>query len=171
MSNVCQGKIEQLGWLFERYHKKLFNFYLRTTANRELSEDLTQMVFERILKYKHSYKEGASFKTWFYSIARNVKIDYFRKNKIPTTDIENLNWDRNFGHRDLETEIERNEKIKMLYEALNTLNDEKRELVILTQIEGMEYSQIAHIFNITENAARVKVHRTLKELKEIFQKK
>ncbi|NJO01252.1 MAG: RNA polymerase sigma factor [Bacteroidia bacterium] len=172
MGKVCHGQIDKLGILFERYHVKLFNFFLRTTADRELSHDLTQSVFERILKYRHSYKNGSPFKAWFYQIARNVKIDYFRKQKIKLSSVDDLKGDRN-PHLASEggQEIERDEKIKILYESLNQLPADKREILVLSQLEELEYKEIAKIFEITENAARVKVHRALKALKEVFHKK
>ena len=169
MLKVCNGQIDKLGLLFERYHVRLYNFFLKTTTDTDLSNDLTQNVFERILKYKHSYKEGASFKSWFYQIARNVKIDHYKKQKMQTSSMEDINPERNLnfsveGGQDLEKQ----ERIKWLYDSLNKLPDDKKEILILSQIEELEYKEIANIFDITENTARVKVHRALKSLKEVF---
>jgi RNA polymerase sigma factor (sigma-70 family) len=171
MMKVCQGHLEQLGLLFERYHGKLYNFFLRTTADKDLSRDLTQNVFERILKYSHTYKEDSPFKAWFYQIARNVKTDHFKKIRFQTSSLEEVKAERNLGlseegHRGLEQA----ERIKLLHEALNMLPEDKREILVLSQLEEMEYKQIAEIYNITENLARVKVHRALKSLKEVFLK-
>ncbi len=172
MAKVAQGQIEHLALLFERYHVRLYNFYMRTTADPDLSQDLVQMVFERILKYKHSYKEAAPFKAWFYRIARNVKIDYFKKKKIATNSLDEVYADRNLQISELGGQsMEQDEKIKILYESLAQLPDEKREILVLSQIEELEYKEIARIFEITENSARVKVHRALKALKEVFHKK
>jgi RNA polymerase sigma-70 factor (ECF subfamily) len=168
MWKVCNGQIDLLGLLFERYHVKLYNFYMRTLADRDLSQDLTQSVFERILKYKHSYKEGASFKSWFYQIARNVKTDHFKKQK-QTSSIEDLKVERNLKFSESENQdMEKEEQIRQLYKALDKLPEDKKEILVLSQLEEMEYKQIAEIFQITENSARVKVHRALKVLREIF---
>ncbi|GAB4397981.1 MAG: sigma-70 family RNA polymerase sigma factor [Microscillaceae bacterium] len=172
MQKVGEGQLEKLGLLFERYHVRLYNFYMRTTADTELSQDLVQTVFERILKYRQSYKPGSPFKAWFYRIARNARADYFKKKKLPTDSLEQVYADRNRkiaeegGH-----ELEKQEKIRVLYEALDQLPDEKREILVLSQLEEMEYKEIAQIFEITENSARVRVHRALKTLKEVFHKK
>lgn len=172
MWKVCQGHLEQLGLLFERYHAKLYNFFLRTVSDRDLSRDLTQSVFERILKYNHTYKEGAPFKAWFYQIARNVKSDHFKKIRFHTSSLEDVNADRNPAFADEgHGAIEQEERIRLLHEALNQLPDDKREILVLSQLEEMEYTQIAEIYNITENLARVRVHRALKSLKEVFHKK
>lgn len=172
MWKVCNGQVDKLGLLFERYHLKLYNFFLRNTADQALSQDLTQTVFERILKYKKSYKEGSSFKAWFYRIARNVKIDHYKKQRLKTSSMDEVYADRN---PELASQggqnLEKDEKIRVLYEALAQLPEEKREILVLSQLEELEYKEIAKIFEITENSARVKVHRALKALKEVFHKK
>lgn len=170
MWKVCQGKVEQMGLLFERYHVRLYNFYLRTIPDAELCQDLTQTVFYRILKYKKSYKEGSSFKSWFYQIARNVKIDHFKKKKLQTSSVEDIDPERNLRLSEVDMTLEKKERAQLLHQALDQLPEDKKEILVLSQLEELEYKEIAQIMNITENSARVKVHRALKSLKDIFHK-
>jgi len=79
MLQVRDGAGETLGVLFHRYQTPLFNFYSKLTGDRALSEDLVQEVFLRILKYRQSYCPGTPFRAWVYQIARNARIDHFRK--------------------------------------------------------------------------------------------
>src|SRR4029077_11075259 len=81
MSQVRSGIGEMLGVLFERYHVPLFNFYLKLTSDRSMSEDLVQEVFFRILKYRHSYRPETAFRAWMYQIARNARVDHLRKRR------------------------------------------------------------------------------------------
>jgi len=71
---VSEGQVSDLRILFERHHPKLFAFFVRMTGNREMSEDLTQDVFVRILKYRQTFRPGGSFRTWIYQIARNARM-------------------------------------------------------------------------------------------------
>ena len=75
MLAVRTGDAGQLGRLFERHHVTLFEFLYRTTGDRTGAEDLVQDVFVRILKYRHTYRDGSSFVTWMYRIARNARAD------------------------------------------------------------------------------------------------
>lgn len=169
MLKVSQGQIDQLGVLFERYHKKAYNFFLNHISDTDTSHDLTQMTFERILKYKHSYKEGASFKAWFYQIARNVQHDHFRKNKLTTNSLDDIPIEKNIKLADTSPpEIEKQERYAMLHKAINKLPADKKEIIVLSQLEEMEYKLIAETLQITENLARVRVHRALHALKEIM---
>lgn len=172
MQKVCQeGQLDKLGVLFERYHQPIFGFFVHHTANHELSQDLTQNVFERLLKYYKTYKIGASFKTWLYQIARNVRYDHYRKNRVATNPLEEVYADRNrhFAENP-KLDIEQEEEVALLYRAIGQLPEDKREILILSQIQELEYKELSRMLNITENSARVKVHRALKQLKTIFQK-
>jgi len=81
MQKVRDGDVEKLGVLFERYHKILYNFFLYLTNRQDISEDLVQEVFFRMLKYRQTYQGHSKFTTWMYTIARNASVDFFRKQK------------------------------------------------------------------------------------------
>ncbi len=76
---VRNGDLDALGVLFERYHHRLFGFFYRLTLQRDVSADLVQDVFERILRYRSSYTGDGEFSTWLFRIARNRHSDYHRQ--------------------------------------------------------------------------------------------
>jgi len=75
MEDVKIGRAHKLAILFERYQVVLYNFFLRLTAKPNVSEDLVQEVFIRILKYRAGYLGQSRFVVWMFQIARNVHID------------------------------------------------------------------------------------------------
>src|SRR4051812_17463166 len=81
MEAVKDGNLQQASLLFDRYHKRIFNFLARMTMDRDLAEDLTQNVFLRIIRYRTSYRQGLKFQSWIYQIARNVFSDHYQANK------------------------------------------------------------------------------------------
>ena len=68
MWQLSQGKLSYAGHLFERYHIRLYNFFLRWNRDGALSEDLTQSVFERLIRYRKTYKKGMSLKSWIFQL-------------------------------------------------------------------------------------------------------
>ena len=74
MLSVKNGDIHKLGLLFDKYSKGLYNYFRIQINDRANSEDLVQNVFYNILKYRHTFKNGADFKVWMYTVARNEKI-------------------------------------------------------------------------------------------------
>src|SRR3954463_3468867 len=91
MIAVRAGEIRRLGDLFESYHKPLYGFFVRLTNQPSVGEDLVQIVFYRILKYRHTYRDEGKFSAWIYHLARKVAADHFRKHAStpPPTDPPN----------------------------------------------------------------------------------
>ncbi len=67
--------------LYEKYHQDVFQFLFYMVKNREQAEDLVQEVYIRVIKSYSKFEGKSSEKTWIFSIARNVAIDSFRKQK------------------------------------------------------------------------------------------
>jgi RNA polymerase sigma-70 factor (ECF subfamily) len=68
----------------------------------------------------------------------------------------------------MDSEIDRKETVKQLHMALQRLEVEKREVLILSKYKGMKFSEIGYILGCSEGAAKVKAHRALKELRAIY---
>lgn len=167
MENVRNGKVEQLAILFERHHVSLFNFFLRLTGSRQLSEDLVQDVFCRILKYRHSYRGTSKFTTWLYQIARNAHIDHLRKYKS-TLPLEEQ-WEEMPGSEPVpENHFETGAEIALIQKALSRLPIKKREILILSRYQGMKYREIADLMGCQIGTVKAHVHRAVKELGRIY---
>src|SRR5882672_64200 len=78
------GDAEQFGVLFDRYHQRLFAFFYRLGSGAA-SEDLVQEVFLRMLKYRNTFRADSEFKAWMYGIARTVRIDRFRGQRVESS--------------------------------------------------------------------------------------
>ncbi|MEM1001443.1 MAG: RNA polymerase sigma factor, partial [Bacteroidota bacterium] len=91
MTRVSLGELNEMTFLFERYHLRLFNFLVQMTRDRDVAEDLTQTVFYKAIRYRSSYK-GGQFVSWIFRIARNVFSDHYQKSKRSwnTVEAENL---------------------------------------------------------------------------------
>lgn len=167
MMKVKSGNLDSMSELFQRYQRKIFNYFLRNVYDRELSEDLTQNVFERALKYRNSYKDSFPFKAWIYKIANNVKYDHYRKKKVPIANIETLDSIQSYTMNP-ESQMEENEQVTKLKSAMKKLSEEQRSIIWLTKYEQMKYAQVAEIIGCTETAMKTKIHRAMKSLKLIY---
>jgi len=163
MLQVRNGAGEMLGVLFDRYQTPLFNFYARLTANRAVSEDLVQEVFLRILKYRHTYTPGNSFRTWLYQIARNARADHLRTHRPQTPLTQDLGG--SFTPRDAAVE---QQESQLLGRALMQLREDQREILVLSRLQELKHEEIAQLLGCEVGAVKVRVHRALKELKETF---
>jgi RNA polymerase sigma factor (sigma-70 family) len=167
MEAVKRGELQQATLLFERYNKRIFNFLARMTMDRELAEDLTQNVFLRIIKYRTSYREGNKFQSWIYQVARNVFSDHYQAHKNKFSDFVDV--EKISDHMaDREESEEQDEKEKLLHRSLARLNEEQRELLVLTRFQQMKYEEVAAIMDTTVANIKVKVHRAILKLKEYY---
>lgn len=164
MLAVANGELKQLSILFDRYHIRIFNFFNKMLHNKMVSEDLTQEVFIKVLKYRTSYKSG-NFTSWIYTIARNIFSSYYQKQKKERTNI--IENDLVGTEENLITESNQ-EELEHLQRSLLKLNNVDRELIVMHRFQEINYGQIAEIIGSSEGAVKVKVHRALKKLKDIF---
>ena len=175
MLKVKDGDLDRLGLLFERYKKPLYGFFYGMNRDADLSEDLVQNVFFRILKYRYLFRGelagrpgGGDFKTWMFHIARNVNHDHFRKNKLGKREsVEN--WTDRLGHEDAySVQLQKDEEMKMLSMAMDRLPEDKREILLLSKFQDKKYKEIGEIIGCSEGAVKVKVFRALQDLKIVF---
>ena len=171
MLKVKNGDIDKMGLLYERYNRQLYRFLFNMTRQKELSEDMVQNIFLRMLKYPDGFMGFGEFKTWMYHIARNAVYDHFRKVKrtLVHYDLTNLE-ERIEGEQNTDTRLEKEQELKMLETAMDKLSDENRELLILCRFQELKYHEIAKILNTTEGAIKVRVHRALNQLKTNYLK-
>ena len=167
MMKVKKGDLDKLGLLFERYNRPLFSFFYRMSKEAEICEDLVQSVFERILKYRDSYTGEGKFTTWMFSIARNAHIDHYRKQQRQGIAVEIDEERLKLNQDETKVIINKKEKKELLERALDQLDEDKREIVILSRYEGLKYKEIAEIMGATEGAIKVKMFRAMKELKDL----
>lgn len=169
MLAVKNGDLNRMSVLFERYHIRLYNFFFRMNYNQALSEDLTQNVFERIIRYRHTFRSEHLFKSWIFQIARNVRTENFKKQERLKT--KTLGFTTSQIH-DEESQIAlyKEQQLQQLEKALAQLSNEQREVLVLTRYQGLKYKEVGALFGCTEGAVKVKVFRAIKELKKIYQK-
>src|SRR5450759_1148715 len=169
MLKVKDGDIDKMGLLYERYHRQLFSFLFHMTRHKEVSEDMVQNVFYRMLKYRKGFTGYGEFKTWMYHVARNTLKDHFRKDKRTNSnksleDVQEILASEQFA----DEQLEKQQKFKTLEQAMENLTDDNRELLILCRFQELKYNEIARILNTTEGAVKVRVHRALNQLKQLF---
>ncbi|MCZ6617741.1 MAG: sigma-70 family RNA polymerase sigma factor, partial [Gammaproteobacteria bacterium] len=169
MLRVRDGDNARLGMLFERHHKRLFNFFLHTVGKRPVAEDLTQEVFVRMLKYRHTYRGDSGFGPWMFRMARNVRSDYFRRAGSAPFSETNVASVEQFDEGPLPSDlVETDQSLEILRAAMKRLPMEKRELLVMARFELLKQEEIASLLDCTVGTVKVRLHRAIKELTEIY---
>jgi RNA polymerase sigma-70 factor (ECF subfamily) len=136
------------------------------TGDRPASEDLVQEVFFRILRYRHTFKEGTSFVTWMYRIARNAQADRFRKNG------REIGLELQQEHRapqpSAAESLESEQEAALVRRALSKLPEDRRELLVLSRFQNLRYEEIGELLGCQAGAVKVRIFRALGELRQIY---
>jgi len=164
MEMVQNGNLDKSSVLFERYQTKVYNYFLRMTFNKDLSMDLAQNTFYRMLHYRKTYNTNLSFKSWLFGIARNVFYDSTKQKFNNTTTLEKVHNEQNAQYNEAVEQFEN----EALHQALGALSSEDRDIIIMSRFENMKYNEIAEIQGLTLSAVKVKVHRAIKKLREYY---
>ena len=163
MLQVANGKLEITSILFERYNVRIYNYFNKMMRNKMASEDLTQDVFIKVIKYRTSYKNG-KFAAWIFTIARNIFSSHYQK--IKKERANEIDDDKLAD--EVQISESKQEELDHLLKALSQLKNGERELIVMHRFQEIKYEQIAQIIGSSENAVKVKTHRALKKLKEIY---
>lgn len=147
---------------YKRQKDKLFSYLIRMTGDYHLSMDIMQESFLRCLE---KYKNNTMNNSLLYTIARNVMIDYSRKNKRKR-DFEQNSTDQQVNS---ENELYIKQEYRKVMEAMETLETDEREILAMVLTENLKYREIASIMGIKENNVKIKVHRARMKLKETLQ--
>ena len=173
MKLVIRGQTGCLGLLFERHRGSLFGSFMRRTGDPTLSEDLVQDTFFRVFKYRETFRVGQEFLPWLHRIARNVLFTALKKNIrradfLPDDDrlLSEVECDRPAPDHLTEQASERDR----LYQALEQLPEEQRQLIILRRIENRTYEEIARLLHCDEAPLKVRVHRAFLKLQQVVLK-
>ena len=149
-----------------QYQKDIVNFHYRLTGNRFEAEDLAQETFIKAYKNLDALKEQDKARSWLYSIARNVTIDFFRRNKnrsIPLDSAIMENYARATAV-DYRNDVMQSEVSQELQKCLAALSEDDRMIVKLLYYEGFSYMEICDLLNINQNTLKSRLHRARKVL-------
>ncbi|GKU81050.1 RNA polymerase sigma factor SigX [Niallia sp. NCCP-28] len=156
--------------LYDKYHHDVFQFLLYMVQHKETAEDLMQEVYIRVFKSYKRFEGKSSQKTWLFSIAKNVAIDHFRKQKsIKTKIIEKFDWTKQqIKIEELMPEelVLQSEEIQKIYNALKLCTVDQRMVIIMRYIQEQSIAETANALGWTESKVKTTQHRALKVLKK-----
>jgi RNA polymerase sigma-70 factor (ECF subfamily) len=161
--------------LVSRYKDPLMNFVYRMLGDRDDCEDVVQETFVRVYKKKQSYKPIARFSTWIYTIASNLAKTHLRRRKIRS--MWKFGSDEQGGASQVEILDESASperladsamKAARIQQALNILPLKYREVVVLRDVQDMQYEEIAAVLGMNIGTVKSRINRGRSMLQELL---
>jgi RNA polymerase sigma-70 factor (ECF subfamily) len=174
ISDCLRGRTEAFGDLVRRYQDRLYNAVFRFLDSAEDAQDVVQEAFLSAYQSLDGFKGGSRFFTWLYRIAMNHAIDLRRKRRVlqylePGHEDDSQPVDKSEFSRPAE-HLERREEEQKLRRALQLLSAEHRTVLILKDIDGMKYEEMAEALDVPIGTIRSRLHRARLELREVLER-
>lgn len=168
-----RGDGRAFSMLIENHERFVFNVVYRITGNAEDARDVSQEAFIKAFKNFESYDESSAFSTWLYRIAVNTAIDYIRKRKKENSiSFEDYIVDEKNqkGDSGIEEKVISKEGVKNIISAVNMLDDEFKTVIVLRDMEGMEYKEISDITGLPLGTVKSRLSRGRGKLRQMIEK-
>lgn len=177
VEKVIAGDSDAFGKLVEKYSSFVYRTVFYDIKKHEDAEDLAQEVFIKAYKALLGFRRDSEFSTWLYRICKNTVYDYIRKNSreksIPISELSSGDEnDREYeiaddsGKYDPERTFLKNETSEIVNEAISSLSEEHRSIIVMRDIEGYSYSEIAEILSLEEGTVKSRISRARGALKK-----
>jgi RNA polymerase sigma-70 factor (ECF subfamily) len=167
---INSGQFDRFADLVKSYEQKLYNFSLRMCGDAADAEDTVQETFLNVFRYLKDFRYETKFKNWLYRIAASTCIKKRRKSKFAPQ--RELSLDEFYPQGEAEVpqqvpdwaqlpldKVLSNELLDKINEAIFTLPEKYRLVIVLRDIEGFDTAETAQILNLSEANVKVRLHR------------
>lgn len=181
ISRAAKGDEDAFSTLMERYEKLVFNLAYQYTQNREDAADVSQEVFLKLWRTLPSFRGESSFTTWLFRITQNSALDLLRKRSgSPTVSltVESDDGEEEGRERDLAdptvehdpaASAEQKERTSAVRAAIASLRADHREILVLREMRGFSYSEIAEMLGLELGTVKSRINRARIQVKEFLE--
>ncbi len=169
---VLGGDVNAYEALVKEYEKNVYNLALRMTGNSEDAYDMSQEAFIKAYNSLSSFRGESKFSVWLYRIVSNVCLDFLRsRNRKPTLSLSVEDDDGDEVEMDIADESQSPEQLldraltrDAVRRGLAALPPEHREILLLREIQGLSYEEIAEALGLEEGTVKSRIFRARKKL-------
>jgi RNA polymerase sigma-70 factor (ECF subfamily) len=173
-----EGDSEAFVALYDRYTRPLINFFYKMCYDRALAEDLTQETFLRLLRFRKRYRPEATFRTFIYTVARNLWIDRHRSKKAaPKTISAELRVQEDGAtigdlvpgrEQGVVKRLADQEAAELVRTAVEDLPEGQRMVFLLAEAQGLKYREISEILEIPIGTVKSRMNAAISRLRGLL---
>lgn len=159
---------------FMPHINSMYNFAYRLTLDQDDSKDLLQDTYLKAFRFIDSFQKGTNAKAWLFRILKNSFINDYRKKSKEPSKVDYQEVETYYNSEDVDRQITPDLRVEALRDmigdeisnALNSLDVDFRTVIILCDLEGFKYDEMAKILDIPIGTVRSRLHRARNLLKE-----
>ena len=162
--------------LVRAHQKFVYNLALKITCSPEDAMDISQDVFIKVYTGLGAFRGDSRLSVWLYRLTYNACMDHIKKNRPANTfslsgDEENEAHDVPDPQPQPEEEAERRELQREVWSAMDELPQEKREILVMRELQGMSYARIGEVLGLEEGTVKSRISRSRLALAEILRRR
>lgn len=161
------GLMEGFEMLVKKYHNRVINIANSLVGNTSDAEDIAQEAFLKVYRSLHSFNARAKFSSWLYRVTVNTAYDHLRKHTHKAASLDEIDYENIADTKNHEDVIAKDS----MQDALRKIPFLFRSALILKEIEGLSYEEIAKTLSIRIGTVESRIFRARKMLKDILTKK
>jgi RNA polymerase sigma-70 factor (ECF subfamily) len=182
VGKASRGDRQAFDKLIQKYQHRVYHFCFRMVNDVEEAEELTQDVFVKLFSNLKRFRQESKFSTWLFQIAKNLslnKLKYLKLRRYYTTqsldeskktETSELKHELADERKDVQTLFEDIEMQTLVQSKIDALRADYRTALVLRDIEGLSYEEIAKIMKLAEGTVKSRIHRARLELKDSLSK-
>lgn len=177
VQKAAQGDQDAFAQLLELHQNKVYGLTLRLVGSPEDAAELTQETFFNAWRGLPGFHADSKFSTWLYRLATNAAIDFLRKEKrrrglgvvsLSTDDDPDRVLDIPDQRFTPQGQLERQELQEAVHRGLAQLSDEHRQVLVLRELNGLSYTEIAQVLGLEEGTVKSRIFRARLALRKIL---
>ncbi len=156
--------------LYQKYKDPIFSYIYYLSNNHTEAEEICQDVFLKVYLNIDKFEGRSSFKTWIYRIAKNTFLDFKRRNakEVLTCEVGIFEGRDYNGGEHPEEYLEKVQHQRLIKDTLLRMRENYRVYIILRDIQGLNYQEIAEIMDTGLNTVKVSIYRARNEFQKIY---
>jgi len=167
LSDLRAGRSGACAELVRAHYRKVYRFLFHLTGNVHLAEDLTQETFTTAWRCIAKYRGQATLATWLHRIAYTKFIDAQRANRRAKIMLERIS-SREVPSADPHAAASTDDEVQRLYQALHSLEDAERTVLVSHYLQGLSYREMAAVLDEPVGTVKWRVSKALSRLRNLF---
>ncbi len=166
IKSIRNGDIAAFAHVIDKYQHMAFTLAKGIVKNKQEAEEVAQDAFVKVFKSLENYKGDAAFSTWLYRIVYNTAISKLRSRKPKTEDLDSkeaVYFEAHYAENNM-NRLEKQERKKLLKEALNNLKEEDAFILILYYYKEQSIDEISKATGLSASNVKIKLHRGRKQM-------
>ncbi|MHA3904209.1 RNA polymerase sigma factor [Castellaniella sp. WN] len=158
-ARASAGDAHAYSWLVARHQGAVYRYLVRLIQAPEIARELTQDTFLRAYQAIRDWRPEARFRTWLFRIAHNLALDHLRRTSRVRMEPLDAGLDVPDPAPGPDRLLETAQRVRRLEQALSVIAPTHREILLLREIEGMSYEDIARTLNLNPGTVRSRIAR------------